>query len=255
MISVAIDLRDLSPLDQTSRLPLYAQLAEMLADRIRRSQSKFAGLLLPTENELARHFEISRPTVRQAMEQLRMAGLIHRRSGRGTFVSPPRASRDMGQIVQFELLPPDRDVEFKLVRRERVAAPQEVAGIFELQAGEQVERITRLRFIDGKIFAFEERFVPVHIGMKITDHVLETEAGVIFVRPLIDGQNGNVAFRFGAIPAPPHLAKTLRTKVGAPLLSSRHTYFASKDKPVLHGVIYFRGDRYDFGFHAPIHGM
>jgi GntR family transcriptional regulator len=252
---VAIDLRDLNPLDQTSRLPLYAQLADMLADRIRRSQSKFAGLLLPTEKEMADHFEVSRPTVRQAMEQLRVAGLIYRRSGQGTFVSPLRASRDMGQIVQFELLPPDRDVEFKLVQRERVAASPDVAKIFEMQVGEQLERITRLRFIDGKIFAFEERFVPVHIGIKITDHALESEAGAIFVRRLIDGRNGNVAFRFGAIPAPPPLAKMLRTKVGAPLLSSRHTYFASKDKPVLHGTIYFRGDRYDFGFRAPIHGI
>ncbi|MEI9925303.1 MAG: hypothetical protein WDN50_19085 [Bradyrhizobium sp.] len=80
-------------------------------------------------------------------------------------------------------------------------------------------------FIDGKIFAFEERFVPVHIGLEITDHVLETEAGVTFVRRLIDGQNGNVAFRFGAIPAPPHLAKTLRTKVGGPAaLKSAHLF-------------------------------
>lgn len=253
-MQAAVNLREVGQLDDSSRLPLYVQIANSLSERIRTSQSELAGLLLPSEKEIEAHFQVSRPTVRQAMAQLHTEGLITRGRGRGTFVAPPRASRDLGRIVQFELMPPSRAIKFKLLDRERVEADSQVCALFRLDQGKTVERITRLRFIEGEIFAYEERFVPVDIAAKITNDALESEAGAIFVRQLINGENGNVSFRFSAIPAPAHLAKILKMKVDAPLLSSEHTYFASQDVPVLTGVIYFRGDRYDFGFRAPIHG-
>lgn len=250
----ALNLKDLKGFDDTSRLPLYAQLADMLASRIRGSQAKLAGRALPSELETAAHFKISRPTVRQAMGQLLSEGLIVRGRGKGTFVAPPHASRDLGRAFEFDLLPANHTVEFRLLDRERVAAPAAVAAALKLPADEEVERVTRLRLTDGELFAFEERFMPLSYARKISDGVLKRDAGVVFARHLIEGANGRVVFRVRAMSADAKIARLLKMKKGEPLLSSEHTYFMPDDTPVLHGTVLFRGDRYDFRFQAPVHG-
>lgn len=77
-------------LNPDSPLPLYHQLAELLATRIR--EGRYApGTKIPSEPELARTYRIGRPTVREATELLVGRRLIQRRRGAGTFVceSPP----------------------------------------------------------------------------------------------------------------------------------------------------------------------
>jgi GntR family transcriptional regulator len=250
----AFELKDLSALNMSSRLPLYAQLAEMLAERIRASQAKLAGKALPTELEIAAYFKISRPTVRQAMGQLLSEGLIERGRGRGTFIAPLLATRNFGRAFEFDILAPTQDVEFRLLTREKVTAPPEVCAALHLPLDEKVERITRLRLRKGERFGFENRYIPLPYARKITDKMLKQEAGIEFARYLIEGANGRVAFHVRAMPADAKIARLLNMKPGMALLSSEHTYFHPDDTPVLHGIILFRGDRYDFRFQAPVHG-
>ena len=252
--AAALNLRDLSRLDPSSRLPLYAQLAELFGSRIRTSQAKLAGKALPSELETAAHFKISRPTVRQAMGQLLSEGLIVRGRGRGTFVAPPHATRDLGRAFEFDLLPANHRVEFRLVSRTRMASPPEVSTALALPVGEEVERVTRLRLSGGELFAFEERFLPLRYARRVTDAMLRNEAGVVFARHLIEGANGVVRFRVQAMAADAKISRLLKMKKGAPMLASEHTYLAPEGTPVLHGTVLFRGDRYDFRFQAPVHG-
>lgn len=252
--NIALDLRHLNGLDPSSRLPLYAQLADLFGSRIRASQAKLAGKTLPSELETAAHFKISRPTVRQAMGQLLSEGLIVRGRGRGTFVAPPHASRDLGRAFEFDLLPANHRVEFRLVSRSRIVAPPDVSAALGLNIGEKVERITRLRLADGELFAFEDRVLPLVYARKITNSMLTKEAGIVFARRLIEGANGRVQFRVQAMMADARIARLLKMEKGAPLLSSEHTYLAPDGTPVLHGTVLFRGDRYDFRFQAPVHG-
>ncbi|MDE2517439.1 MAG: FadR family transcriptional regulator [Rhodospirillales bacterium] len=65
---------------------LYQQVAEQIAALIR--DGAFApGARLPPERDLAQQFGVSRPTVREAMIALEIAGLIDIRSGSGVYVA------------------------------------------------------------------------------------------------------------------------------------------------------------------------
>ena len=77
-------------IDRASAIPLYYQLARHLEGEIRdgafRSDKKFL-----TDMELSMRYNVSRPTVRQAMSELVNKGLLVRERGRGTFVRPASA--------------------------------------------------------------------------------------------------------------------------------------------------------------------
>ena len=71
-----------------SPVPRYAQLAELLRQRIARGVWKEGGRL-PSLDELMAEFDVARVTVRQAIERLRREGLVSPQRGRGTFVTAP----------------------------------------------------------------------------------------------------------------------------------------------------------------------
>lgn len=86
---------NIHPLFGGSRLPRYAQLAELIRQRISRGMLK-PGNRLPSLEELSREFDVARVTVRQALELLWQEGLVSLQQGRGTYVTGvPVASRKL----------------------------------------------------------------------------------------------------------------------------------------------------------------
>jgi len=113
-------------LSETNPLPLYAQLASLLRQRIVRGEWK-EGDRLPSHGELTRDFAVARVTVRQAIGILERDGVIKSRRGRGTFVAaqPGRRRRLpmhgtlMSMLMLMQANPPDMDnID------ERVAQPE-----------------------------------------------------------------------------------------------------------------------------------
>ncbi|MFI1378701.1 GntR family transcriptional regulator [Embleya sp. NPDC020886] len=68
----------------------YHEITDFLRDRIMDGTLP-AGQRLPSEEELAKEFGVSRPTVRQGITELRVAGLVEVLMGRGMFVRSPHA--------------------------------------------------------------------------------------------------------------------------------------------------------------------
>ena len=68
---------------------LYMQVADQLSNLIREGNLA-TGERLPSERDLALKFGVSRPTVREAMIAMEMAGMVEIRSGSGVYIlSPP----------------------------------------------------------------------------------------------------------------------------------------------------------------------
>jgi GntR family transcriptional regulator of arabinose operon len=71
---------------ETQRIPLYTQIREYVLDKINQNIWK-PGDRLPSENEFAEQFNVSRITVKNALTQLIENNLIYRIQGKGSFVS------------------------------------------------------------------------------------------------------------------------------------------------------------------------
>ena len=86
-------------LDKSSPTPLYQQLRRSLRDAIEQDLLS-PDEALPAERDLADEFQVSRITVRKAIEGLVEEGLIDRRHGAGTFVAA-RIRKNMSVLSSF----------------------------------------------------------------------------------------------------------------------------------------------------------
>jgi GntR family transcriptional regulator len=247
-----VDIRLLSELKPDSYVPLYMQLAEQFVELIRKSHSRLVGAALPSEAECMEYFKVSRPTVRQAMAHLLSQELITRGRGRGTFVAPKRLDHDLSRAFEDEMRAAERAVKFELLERTSVPAPKRISEALGLKSGDKVERVKRLRLLEGAVFGYEERYIPAIYARYVTQQALKNKA----IYSLIQEYAGEAPARFSltirSIAATAEYARILDVKRGAHLLSSEHTYFLSSGQPVLHGAVLFHGDKYQFSVSTPI---
>lgn len=248
----AFDLASLPLLDHGSAMPLWMQVAERLAAPIRARQASLAGLALPTEARCMAHFGVSRPTVRQAMAHLVASGLVSRGRGKGTFVAPERLNHDVSMAFEDEMRASRRSIRFQLVSRALHPAPEAVRASLGLPEGAEVECIERLRFLDGEVFAFEQRFVTPELGRRITTPMLERMAIISLLTEALGQPPARIVNTVRCLPAGSRIAKLLGVGARTPLLETEHVYFAASGAAVLHGSVRFHGERFQFTLDSPI---
>src|SRR3984957_3838282 len=82
------------------KVPLYGKVEEVLASEIARGDLQ-PGDRLPSEDELLSRFDVSRITVRRAIQNLIQRGMVEIRRGRGTFVLAPVISQELTRLTGF----------------------------------------------------------------------------------------------------------------------------------------------------------
>ena len=140
--------------------PLYRQLEKRIREAINRSRLR-ADEALPPERELATALNVSRITVRKAIEGLVKEGLLKRRQGAGTFVAS-RVEKNFAQLSSFSEEMRSRGLEPESRWLERivgVVTPDEVMS-YGLSPGDRIYRLRRLRFANGAPMALENSIVP-----------------------------------------------------------------------------------------------
>ena len=99
---------------------LYLQVANQLSSKI--SSGELAtGSRLPSERDLATSFGVSRPTIREAMIALEVAGLVEIRSGSGVYIKVP-ASGNQPSLLQDDNPGPLEILEARLHIESEAAA-------------------------------------------------------------------------------------------------------------------------------------
>jgi GntR family transcriptional regulator len=232
-------------IDRNSKLPLYHQLYEILRGKIRRGEWK-PGDVIPPESELLGSYQVSRTTVRQVLDLLTNEGLIYRQQGRGTFVARPTVEQTLVRIVNFteDMRMRGCEPSSKVLFSGLVPASPEIAERLQIESGEELARLERLRLADGEPMGIEEshlvhRYCP---GILEGDYVTNSLRAALLQKYGIRWTHARQVIR--AILAPHDLADTLRVAPKSALLFVERVSYSQDNLPVEFLRIYYRADRY-----------
>lgn len=87
-------------INKYSNVPLYSQLKDLIIEKIENGEYS-EELKIPSEQELCEYYEISRPTVRQAISELTNNGYLYKEKGKGTFVAKSKTKVDIKNYTGF----------------------------------------------------------------------------------------------------------------------------------------------------------
>lgn len=225
--------------------PAYRQLKSWIADAIRDGEAN-PGMPLPSERELADQLEISRVTVRKALDELVADGLVTRRRGSGTYVAEPpqRVAQSLSRLYSFseDMRARGRDPGTTWLCREIAAANTEEARRLCIEPGESVARLHRLRFADGEPIALEWTVSPLSL---LPD---PQQVGASFYEAL--RAQGHPPVRASqhitAVTIEGQWCRMLKVREGHAALDIHRIAELADGTPVEWTHSIFRGDAYDF---------
>ena len=229
-------------LDNDAASPLYLHLARALAQAIADGHYK-SDEALPSERVLADALSVSRVTARKAIERLVEQGLIVRKRGSGNYIAPrleqpvTRLSSFSEELHQRGFVPGSR----WLHRGFAAAAPDERLSL-ELQPGERVARLERLRLADGTVMAYEVSVLPA----TVLPDPMKVEASLY--THLAQGGHSPVRAlqHIRALNADARLAGLLEVPVSTAVMFITRVGYVASGKAVELTHSYCRSDYYDF---------
>lgn len=222
--------------------PLYLQLAQQLREHIARG-GVGVGSALPSERDLSQMVGMSRVTVRKAIEMLIEEGLLSRKQGSGTFVSP-RIEAPGGALSSFSedaRLRGDDPGVIWILKTYALPTDEEAIAL-DLPLTASVARLGRVRLSGGEPLAIEHAVIPAAFLPNIEAigdslyHALEQSG----MRPVQGTQ------RIRASLATPTEAGILSIGENAEILRIERRTRAADGRPVEFTRSAYRGDRYDF---------
>jgi GntR family transcriptional regulator len=222
---------------------LYSQVESVLAAEITDGSLK-AGDQLPTEDSLLARFEVSRITVRRAIQNLVSRGLVEILRGRGTFVAAPKITQELTELSGFveDMQALGRKPTAHLISKDIVIANETVADQLALTKGERVVRIHRVRLADDIPMSFDETYLPLEIGKKIITNNLKTEPIFALLEQKYNIPLFEAEYKLEAVAATVDVSAALRVPQGSPIFLIERTSYSTGGRPVDYERLYYRGD-------------
>ncbi|WP_155286872.1 GntR family transcriptional regulator [Lacticaseibacillus zhaodongensis] len=119
--------------------------------------------LIPKELELAAAYHVSRPTVRQAIQELVNEGLLEKKRHYGTIVRNRKIAQEFTHVIESynqEMQAKGLATQTKVLAFTTEPATQEVADALQLALGAKVYKLTRLRFAGKDPIVLVTTYIP-----------------------------------------------------------------------------------------------
>lgn len=231
-------------LDRNGPIPLYFQVAQRLEEGIR-SGALEPGARLENEIAIARRLNVSRPTIRRAIQDVVDKGLLVRRRGVGTQVVQSHVTRSVELTSLYnDLKNANLDPQTRVLEHRLLAANSSIAEKLGVSPGEEILLIRRLRSTGDLPVSILEN----HLPPAFTDITLEElESGGLYDALRTRGVVLKIANqKIGARRAVGDEYKLLDVDEGSPLLTVERIALDDAGHVIEVGNHCYRPDMYNF---------
>lgn len=239
--SAATDLQALAP------APLYEQIKQVLRSRVLDGTYQ-PHQQMPSESEMMAAFNVSRITVRQALNDLQNEGLIFRLHGKGTFVSKPKAFQDLGKLQGFGEAMRQMGYETfaRVISIRHIKPTANVQERLRLPKRAKVTELQRVRFLNREPISLDVTYVPTELGQKLAREDLATRDVFAILENDYGLSLGHADLQIGSTLADENLAAQLRVEEGSPVLVIERTTHTADGLPIDYEHLYYRGDAFQY---------
>ncbi|HKU93919.1 MAG TPA: GntR family transcriptional regulator [Vineibacter sp.] len=239
-------MKDARGLTGPAFVPIYSRILDVLRQRIASGRYR-VGEALPTEADLVAEFEVSRHTVRAALQCLVAEGLVERTAGRGTFLKRGGAGGGEWSIGGIEDI---IDVGFsgaydvKSVRYVSARSSMRAATALDVPPRARLLNVSAVRSTREGPFAFSNLYFSEEIGSRLPENLFAERPLIL----LVEEYCGLPPFRTRQVAsaklADMPSAQVLGVPVGHPLLIAERTHFARNGRALQYSHVEYRTDRY-----------
>ena len=223
-------------LDANSPIPAYLQLEQELRRHIQSGRQSF-GARLPPEQTLARHYGVSRVTLRQALQRLANAGLVQRRQGIGTIITPlPQVSLDLRPMasVTHQLRQAGYETAVVMLRQAIELPPPEAAQALKMGRDKRTVLVRRLLRAQGAPVCIISSWLPhalfpglESISLSPAEDSLWSVLGKTYRHGPASGQN-----MLEVLASTAQEAELLQVGLGVPLIRLSCVVLDKKGQPI-----------------------
>lgn len=237
----------ISPLTPFAPVPLYNQLKELLRAQILDGTYPVESRM-PSESELGEQFQVSRITVRQALGDLQKEGLIFKVHGKGTFVTKPKAFQNVSTLqgLAESLSQLGYEVINQLLSVKLVSIDAHIAEKLQLDEGDEVTEIKRVRLINREPISLEISYVLTAIGEKLQKADLISRDIFLILENDLQINLGHADLAIDAMLAGQELVSALGVAEGSPIMRIERLTHTAEGKPIDFEFLYYRGDAFQY---------
>lgn len=216
--------------------PRHKQIKEDIVDDILSGVYR-PGDMIPKQSDYAQKYNVSRLTVRKAIDDLVLKGVLVTEKGRGTYVQPIAAGnncyrRSLG--FSSNVNQPKSKVRSKVLIIEEIKADKTLASHLQINEGDKVVHIERLRYINNICVALQKSFLARdRVGsICFEDEHLEEHSlyQLLFEKAFVVLSYVDEQFR--AIRADQGIAGYFHVEEGDPILYVHRITYDSHNRPI-----------------------
>lgn len=238
-----------TPLKRTSATPLYRQLDAIMRKKVQTGEWQPHDII-PSENELAKLYGLSRMTARMVVSQLAREGLLYRVHGKGTFVAEKKITAHslsyVGIREQMEEM--GFQTTTRILRIQRAPVAPKIAERFNLDPEDEFCTIERLRLLEGAPFSLHYTWIPSSLCPGLEKQDLSSRQLCDILREDYDLTRRHVVETLESIAATKYESNMLEVKKDFHLLMLKNFISDENDNPFEYSKLLFRGDRIKLRF-------
>ena len=221
-------------------MPLYLQLKDLLLKDIKDNYK--AGEIIPAEPKLEKIYEVSRITVRKAIEELERENIVEKKQGKGTFVLEQKILYDanaIGSLTQ-RLSKQNHKLETKFTLFEIIEEEHYVRDLLKCK---KLLAIKRLRLLNGIPFALMTNYLDYNKVPNLQEKY-NIESLYTFLKDEYEIEFYNAQETVEAKAPTKEEKEDLHIKDSTPLLSLHRLSFDKDDNPLEYSDVRIKADMY-----------